>query len=76
MFNMTVSEAMRRMEVNRATMRRTDGNERVVYLNEWTKAEREAKGYFTDDLEDAVLTAGAMRRSQDALDRAGMPKAA
>lgn len=33
-----------------------------VFLNEWTRKQREERGYLTDDLEDAVLTLANMRR--------------
>lgn len=39
-----------------------DWQEYRVTLNEWNHIDREAKAYYTDDLEDAVLTAGAMRK--------------
>lgn len=63
---MTVREAMQRMNQHRATMRRTgEGNEVRVVLHEWTRKEADDKAYYTDDLEDAVLTAGSMRREHD-----------
>jgi hypothetical protein len=62
---MTVKEAKQRMQVNRAAMKRTGhGLEVKVWLNEWTKQQIEDRAYFTDDLEDAVLTAGRMRLAQ------------
>lgn len=33
-----------------------------VFLNEWTRKQRNERAYFTDDLEDAVLTLASMRR--------------
>lgn len=66
-FNMTKAEANQRAEVNNARIRwsRIHG-EFTVVLNEWTHAECDAYAYRTDDLEDAVLTAGAMRKKADA----------
>ena len=61
---MTVHEARQRMRVNNMVMRNTGhGDYRVNY------AERdvEATAYYTDDLEDAVLTAGRMRRDKTAI---------
>jgi hypothetical protein len=41
------------------------GNEFRVSLNEWTSSELNRKAYFTDCLDDAVITAGDMRREAD-----------
>lgn len=62
---MTVREAMQRMNIHRAHMRRTgEGTEVRVTLNEWCGREAERKAYYTDDLEDAVITAGVLRAEQ------------
>jgi hypothetical protein len=45
------------------------GNEFRVSLNEWTPSELNRKAYFTDCLDDAVITAGAMRREADKASR-------
>lgn len=61
-FNMTVREAMQRCEVNRVRIKRTGvSGEWQVGLVEWSRDMWDRAGYFTDDLEDAVLTGGAMR---------------
>lgn len=63
-FNMTVREAMQRCNVNRALIKRTGvSGEWRVGLVEWTKAQWDALGRTTDDLEDAVLTAGTLRHT-------------
>ena len=63
---MTFSEARSRAAVNRARIVRTIyGNEFRVSLNEWTTHELDRKAYFTNCLDDAVITAGAMRREAD-----------
>lgn len=57
-------EANQRCEVNAARLTwLNDSQEYRVTLNEWRGKEVEAKAYYTDDLEDAVLTAAAMRKS-------------
>lgn len=60
---MTVREAMQRVAQNNARIQRFNGEWRVT-LREWPDYARktEDKAYYTDDLEDAVLTASAMRR--------------
>jgi hypothetical protein len=61
---MTVREAMQRCELNRVRIKRTGyGTEWLVTLVEWTRKQIDEAGYYTDDLEDAVLTGAAMRRS-------------
>lgn len=63
---MTQREARQRAEVNNARIRfNREWGEYIVVLNEWTKEECDRKAYHTDDLEDAVLTAGKMRRDAD-----------
>lgn len=59
---MTRREAQQRAEVHsgRITFLRDTGEFRVT-LNEWRFKEVEAKAYYTNDLEDAVLTLGSMR---------------
>lgn len=60
---MTFREARQRISMNGGNIRfnRESGDYRVA-LNEWCE---EAKAYYTDDLEDAVLTVSAMRRTAD-----------
>ena len=59
---MTSREANQRAAVNNCSIRRiTDTGEYMVYHNDWTRKQREARAYFTDDLEDAALTTGKMR---------------
>ena len=60
---MTVREAMQRNTLNNVRLQRRDGEYRVT-LSEWPDYLRttEDKAYYTDDLEDAVLTGGAMRQ--------------
>lgn len=63
---MTMREARQRCEVNNARVTKCHATgELVVTLNEWTRKQREARAYFTDDLEDAVLTAGRMRKENE-----------
>ena len=60
--NMTVREAHQRMSVNRMTLRNTGhGDYRVNFI----EARDEATAYYTDCLEDAVLTGASMRRKRD-----------
>ena len=62
---MTVREAMQRVAQNNARIQRSAGGDWRVTLNEWymfAEAEAGRKACYTDDLEDAVLTASAMRR--------------
>ena len=67
---MTFKEARSRAAVRRARIVRTIyGNEFRVSLNEWTTSELNRKAYFTDCLDDAVITAGAMRREADKASR-------
>lgn len=69
-FNMTKAEANQRAAVYNATIRwDRDYRQYRVALDEWYLLPRylfEAQAYYTDDLEDAVLTAGAMRKEADA----------
>ena len=64
--NMTVREARQRMALNRMTMRNTGHGD---YRVNFAEANSEATAYYTDCLEDAVLTGAAMRRRRDAKDR-------
>lgn len=62
-FNMTRREAMQRAEVHNARIVwNREWQEYTVSLNEWSRKERERMQAHTDDLEDAVHTAGRMRR--------------
>lgn len=61
--------AMTRMQANQAAndhnfrlTRPVGGDEYRVVLNEWDRKQALAGEYFTNDLEDAVLTGMAMRR--------------
>ncbi len=58
---MTRREANQRAAQNNCTIRwLASTQEYEVYHNDWTRKQREARAYFTDDLEDAVLTTGKM----------------
>lgn len=60
---LTVREAKQRCEVNRVRISRTGfGTEWRVTLAEWTREQVNRLAYFTDDLEDAVLTGSRLRR--------------
>lgn len=63
---MTHREARQRNELNCVRMVH-DGSNYVVTLQEWSVNHCQRFGYYTDDLEDAVLTGSAMRR-QDSTD--------
>lgn len=54
---LTVREAHQRMNINRMSLRNVDGEYRVNFV----ESDNEATAYYTDCLEDAVLTAGNMR---------------
>lgn len=58
----TQSEARQRCAVNAMAFRRVHTGEYRVSFPELTGQRNEATAYYTDDIEDAVLTAGAMRR--------------
>ena len=62
---LTVAEAMQRAAVNELIIRRSRG-----VNNEWCVTLREDKGddaaYYTDDLEDAILTGAQMRAKRRA----------
>ena len=61
---LTMREARQRNTLNRVCMERVDGGcEFMVTLIEWTAAQISRAAYFTDDLEDAVLTGAMMRRN-------------
>jgi hypothetical protein len=64
---LTVREATERNRVNNIHLSRRDGEYRVTLreLHGTPKGERIA--YYTDDLEDAVLTAAAMRQKANKL---------
>lgn len=56
---MTFAEAKLRCAANNCAMKRTSsGDYRVVHIG-W-RGDIEAKAYYTDDLEDAALTARAI----------------
>ena len=62
---MTFKEARQRAELHNASIYKTSWGDYRVLLNEWQKLNpkrREELTYYTDDIEDAALTAGAMRR--------------
>lgn len=60
---MTVKEAMQRCAVNGVSIRHSHpgSSEWMVTLIEWNAQQRWDAAYYTDDLEDAVLTGAAMR---------------
>ncbi len=60
---LTQHEAYQRCSINRVRMEK-EGREFRITLNEWPprSKETERKAYYTDDLEDAVLTGAQMRR--------------
>lgn len=62
---LTQHEAYQRCSINRVRLERRNGEWRVT-LNEWVNGLRttEDRAYYTDDLEDAVLTGAMMRRSE------------
>ena len=64
---LTSREASQRNALNRVRMSRSNGEYRVT-LQEWPNGTRdtEDKAYYTDDIEDAVLTGGMMRRQAEA----------
>jgi hypothetical protein len=56
----TQFEARQRLTLNRMSLRRTPaGDFRVAFAD---RRDDEASAYYTDDLEDAVLTGAMMRR--------------
>lgn len=55
---MTQQEARQRLNLNGMTLHKRDGEYRVNFIEN----AREATAYYTDDLEDAVLTGAVMRR--------------
>ncbi len=58
---MTRSEARQRAALNNCSIVwNGEYQEYRVYHNAWTRKQREERTYFTDDLEDAVLTTGKM----------------
>lgn len=60
---MTQREARQRLAINRMSFRHTDGEYRVSFA-EMPYPGNEACAYYTDDLEDAVLTGARMRRNE------------
>lgn len=60
---LTVKEARQRCEVNRVRLQYNQGEYRVTLI-EWPNnhPDTEKRAYYTDDLEDAVLTGAQMRR--------------
>lgn len=58
---MTVREAMQRVAQYNARIQRAAQGWRVT-LNEWRGYEADHKAVYVDDLEDAVLSAGKLRR--------------
>lgn len=62
---LTMREAKQRMSQHNARLQYDKyTREYRVTLNEWPmyRVSTEERAYYTDDIEDAVLTAGAMRR--------------
>lgn len=61
MRNLRMAEAVQRASQNGCYLKRVGGTtEFRVGRHEWSRSEREAKEYFTDDLEDAMLTSGKL----------------
>jgi hypothetical protein len=62
---LTRHEAYQRCQINRVRLEKRFDEWRVT-LVEWVNGLRstEDKAYYTDDLEDAVLTGASMRRNQ------------
>lgn len=58
---MTQYEARQRCAANNMAIRFTRTGEARISFPELTGVRNEATAYYTDDLEDAALTAGAMR---------------
>lgn len=58
----TMREARLRLAVNNMRIVCRDGEYRVSYAELMGGDRDEASAYYTDDLEDAVLTGAAMRR--------------
>lgn len=58
---LTLREAKQRAAILHGQIYKTAAGDFRVTLNEWTRKEREAMSYFTDDIEDAVLTLGSLR---------------
>lgn len=59
---MRFAEAVQRASHNGCYLKRVGGTTEVrVGKFAWSRAEREAKEYFTDDLEDAALTSAQLR---------------
>lgn len=56
----TMREAQQRASVLGGYIKRTVGAEVRVGLHSWSRHERDAKEYFTDDLLDAVISLGKM----------------
>ena len=61
MRHLRMVEAVQRASLNGCYLKRVGGTtEFVVGKHSWTRKEREAREYFTDDLEDAMITSGKM----------------
>ena len=58
---MTMREAKQRAAQHGCYLYRTIGEEVKVGKHRWNREQRERMEYFTDDLEDAVLTAGRLK---------------
>lgn len=66
---MTLREAKQRAELYNAQIHKTQAGDLRCTLNEWTRKEREKYEYFTNDLDDAVITIAAMRKAQNKKDK-------
>lgn len=56
-----MAEAVQRASVNGCYLKRVGGTDEYrVGKHSWSRKEREDKEYFTNDLEDAVLTSARM----------------
>jgi len=61
---LTLSEAIRRLDVNNMALRRYGSLQWQVYFREDRKQDA-SNSYLTDDLDDAVIEAGKMRKSRE-----------
>lgn len=58
----TMREARQRASLNNCRIERVAGTiELRVFHEAWTRRQREEREYFTDCIEDAVITAGRMK---------------
>lgn len=60
---LTISEAMRRLDVNNMAMRRYGSLQWMVYFRE-DRTQDATNSCLVDDLDDAIIMAGRMRRNR------------